>query len=142
MTKKSVEMTEDKNERVAVMNPSAVEEAKVYNGPVHYHNGDRMINLKQTTLVEVGKWSSEGGEKYSEDFLCTYYAALLLGFETDWLPYNEAGDRKLFIGAGTNEKNEIISFSEEQATKIAAAINQVYNLAKNLQAGLIGVNML
>ena len=135
-------MTKTEVERKAAMNPNAVAEAKVYHGGVHYHNGDRMVNVEQATLVEVGKWTGEGGEKHPEDYRCTYYAALLLGFETDWLPYNQAGDRKLFIGAGRNENDEILSFSEEQATKIAGAINQVNNLAKNLQAGLMPVNTL
>jgi len=135
MTKKSIEAAQDT--RVARMNPDAVTEAKVYHGDVHYHNGERMIFVTDAILVEVGKWTGSGEERRAEDYRCTFYAARLLGFETEWLPYNKAGDRKLFIGAGINEKDEIESFSEEQARKIADAINQVYNLATNLQTSLL-----
>lgn len=131
MIKKSVEI-----ERKAIMNTSAVTEAKVYKGRVHYYCG-KHIDLDNTTLVEVGKWTAEGQEHSPEDYLCTYYAAVLLGYKPDWLPYNKEGDRKLLIGAGRNENEEVVSFSEEKATRIACAINQVYNLAKSLQTVLI-----
>jgi hypothetical protein len=136
MTSLSVEaLPESKNVREAAMNPSAVTEAKVYHGRVHYfHFKD--IDLPNTTLVEVGKWSSEGEESSREDFICTYYAAKLLGYESEWLPYDETGERKLFIVAGINKKSEIESFTDVQAEKIANAINQVYTLAKNLQSNL------
>lgn len=134
-------LVEDERKRIAVMNPSAVEEALVYHGPVHYYTGRFHVNLPETTLVEVGKWKAEGGERSREDRLCTYFAAQILGLETEWLPCDEeTSDRKLLIGAGRDEEDQIISFSEERAGEIAAAINEVYALAKKHQENLFGVS--
>lgn len=132
-----------KVERKAAMNPDAVTQAKVYHGGVFYFDRYRKehITLPQVTLVEVGKWSTAGAEKSPDDYLCTFYAATLLGFHMDWLTYDEqTGDRKYFIGAGINEKGELISLSEEHAEVVADAINQVYNLASRLQLNLVNVD--
>jgi hypothetical protein len=141
MSNKSIEVSlnDYKGLREAGMNLGAVDKAKVYHGGVHYFSG-RLIDLPNTTLVEVGKKTVEGGEHSKEDHTDTAGVARLLGFELEWIPYNEAGDRKLFIGGGFNENNEIVSLTEEQATKIAGAINKVYKLAKNLQADLLGAS--
>lgn len=120
--------------RIAEMNPDAVTEAKVYRGSVHYSVGNgKKIELSHTTLVEVGKWTSEGAEREPADYRSTYYAALLLGYESEWLPYDETGDRKLLIGAGFGSSGEILSFSKNQAKEVATQINEVYKTANNLR---------
>jgi hypothetical protein len=139
---KSIEKEQEiAGERKAVMNPSAVEKAKVYKGRVYYYKGSQYVNLPETVLVEVGKWTGEGEERNPEDYLSTGEAARLLGLEPiHWLPAGDdnSGDRKLLIAAGETDEGVLISFSEERAERIAHAINTLFSEAKFQQGVLSG----
>jgi len=134
----------DSPERVAAMNPGAVNEAKVYTGRVYHHtyltDTVEHVGLPKTVLVEVGKWTDEDEERNPEHCLSTYNSAVLLGYKKSihWVPAGEddSGDRKWLISAGRNDNGELVSFSIERAEKIAHAINEVLDLAKFHQAVL------
>ncbi|MEP7167723.1 MAG: hypothetical protein ABI758_07165 [Candidatus Woesebacteria bacterium] len=114
------------DERIARMNPDAVDTAKVYTGPVHFHDGEN-VEMEGVPFVEVGKWATAGAEKTSDDFDCSYYAALFLGYELsmDWLPasQNKNGDRKYLIYKNLDENSRPVPFSPEAAYIIASQIN-------------------
>ena len=129
-------------ERVAIMNPEAVEEAKVFTGLVYYFDGQKQVEIKGGPLVEVGKWTAAGQEQIPEDFDCTYYAAQLLGYGLErpgskttmsWLcaqggdPSQDerTGDRKYLIHQGFAKDGRIIPFLPEEAQAITGQINLV-----------------
>jgi hypothetical protein len=126
-------MPNDPENRVARMSPGAVDAAQIYNGPVHYfdRNTDTHIEIPDAVMVEVGKWTSD--EITPDDYDCSYYAALLLGYERfiHWLPVgDEVEGRKLLIAGVANEKGEYASFTHEEAQIIVARINQVLEAAR------------
>lgn len=125
-------------DRVAVMNPRAVEEAQVFTGRVYYYSGGRDHIIPKTIMVQVGHWTGKDGERNPADFVSTANAATLLGFRQDWLPAgNDDGERKLLIGMGRDSNGDVISFpTEEKASKVAGAINQVFDLAQKLHSSL------
>jgi hypothetical protein len=133
-------MTRERDEeRIAAMNPSAVKEAKVFSGLVYYFNGSEHVDISDKPFVEVGRWTCEGAEQTPEDYDCTYYAAVLLGYEPhmSWLPAQEGspsdeertGERKYLIHSGVDESGRFIPFSPEEASKIAEQINFVVEQA-------------
>ena len=120
------------NERVARMNPDAVEEAKVYTGRVHFYDGEH-VEMEGVPFVEVGRWTAAGEELGQEDYDCTYYAALLLGYELsmDWLPAGEDDEgRKYLIFNGKDENDRPVPFTMEEASSIAQAINTTLKQAR------------
>ena len=145
-------MSAEKVERVAEMNPTAVEEAKVFTGLVYYHipNRHEHIEIAGKSFVEVGKWATAGNEQTPGDFDCTYYAALLLGYGLEqpgnkttmsWLCAEEGnptkdertGDRKYLIHQGFDKSGRITPFSPEEATIITEQINFVLEQARQVR---------
>ncbi len=126
-------MSSEQVERKAVMNPDAVEEARVFSGLVYYFNGQVRVEIRDRPFVEVGKWTAAGNENQPEDYDCTYYAAVLLGYKDSmsWLPAEygnpteeeRTGNRKLLIHKGNEKIGRIIPFSTEEADKVAEEIN-------------------
>ena len=121
------------------MNHDAVNWAKVWRGPVYYfsRSQEKHIDIENPIFVEVGKWTSAGAERISEDFFCSYYAALLLGYDSPvhgmaWLPasHDRSGDRKYLIGKGWSKDGIYQSLSMVEARIIASKINLVMALAK------------
>lgn len=123
------------DERIARMNPDAVEEAKVYTGRVHFYD-DELVEMEGVPFVEVGKWTAAGEESNEEDFDCTYYAALLLGHKLNmgWLPAGEDGEgRKYLIFKGKDENDRPVPFTMEEASMVAQAINTTLRQARELK---------
>jgi len=135
-------MSSEQAERKAVMNPDAVNEARVFSGLVYYFNRRKHIDIEiqDSPFVEVGKWTAAGEEQAPEDYDCTYYAAVLLGYENNilWLPAEEGmpaedertGERKLLIHNGHDEGGKIIPFSPRQSIILAEKINLVLEQAR------------
>jgi hypothetical protein len=126
--------------REATMNPDAVSEAKVFTGRVHYYDRNRgeHVEISDEPFVEVGKWTNEGEEHRPEDFDCTYYAALLLGYALNmsWLSTgdDETGMRKFIIYNGRDEKHKPVPFTFEEAQLVAGKINQILEQARQLRS--------
>lgn len=126
---------ENTAERQAAMNPSAVTEAKVFEGLVYYFNGrnNEHVEIHGGPFVEVGKWCPEGQEETGDDYKCTYYAALAAGYgdKITWLCAQEGnpseeektGNRKWLIHAGYDANHNILPLSPKDAKRIAGHIN-------------------
>lgn len=135
-------------ERIAKMNPEAVDEAIVFSGLVYYYDRGREehIEIVGSPFVEVGKWTTEGNEQIPEDYDCAYWVATILGYKSNmaWLPAQEGipteeertGERKYLIHNGSDESGKIIPFSEGETALIAEEINFV--LAATRQAKAMG----
>lgn len=128
-------MPSKQTNREAGMSPGAIDEAQLFRGSIHYHNGRDHVNIPQIVLVEVGRPTSVGGEKSPEDYICTYNAAVLLGYmdSIHWLPVGpkESGARKLLISNGVDTDGVPTSFSVTEAQIVIAKINEVLNAASN-----------
>ncbi|HSW89313.1 MAG TPA: hypothetical protein VLH19_00370 [Patescibacteria group bacterium] len=118
-------------------NNAAAKEAKVFTGVVYYHNGEEVVEFPDTVLVEVGRLTGAGNEQEFNDYLCTYHAAVLLGYGSliQALPAAEEGEekdgrRKYLIVPDKDEKGDIVSFSPEAAASIVQAINSTLERAK------------
>lgn len=135
----SSETNKPNGERVAAISPEAVQKARVYKGRVVYAD-ETSVDLPSVTLVEIGKWAAAGEVQTQEDYLCTYYAATLLGFGqmAEWLPAGKLGEenRRLLITGGYDENGEIKSLDPDEAEEIASKINKVYEYAREVLAGL------
>lgn len=124
-------------ERIAKMNPEAVNEAKVYTGKVEYYDGqnNELVTMDGESFVEVGKWTSKEAENTPEDFDCTYYAALLLGYglNMDWWCIGDGGDRKYLIYKGKDAKNRPVPFTRKEAKQVAEKINTTLAKSKKIK---------
>ncbi len=119
--------------RVALMSPDAVEDALVYSGEIHYTNIHDQVVSPTIRAVEVGKWKAQGQEMYPADYLCTYYAAIALGYVPKWL-HAANGDFKYLIFNGRDENGEAVSLTTEEAEQIQSRINEVFQTTKRLRS--------
>jgi hypothetical protein len=128
---------ETKSGKIAAINHSAVDQAKVFSGTVEYFiQGQGLVQVPESIFVEVGKWTEDRCEEKPEDFDCSYFAALLLGHipEKAWTPHDKGrlgeGNRKLIIHHGLDDQGKPISLSLEQANIIKEQINYVLEQAR------------